>query len=217
MLNLGALICSFRTFRMRDSSNPYQTPQASLPPFVPETLRGVDSIWRDGSSLVVEKNALLPPFCVKTDSPDIKFFFKTYLWYGSFIGLRDFRKNFLVNLTAMAFGRRQAVAVPLSRREARRRTRQILQAWLGALTGSFVGIGTLMWAFSQTHLSYGQSVSLLPVSIGAFILLVAATLYGQAKSAILKPVKMTASMTWFHGACEAYLNRFPELPEELCQ
>jgi hypothetical protein len=191
------------------SNNPYNAPKSSskISAASPGSNQG---IWRDGKKLVVHKQAVLPPICVKTNEPSQRKIKRKYYWHHPAVYLAILVQVLIYIILAMVVRKKHELEVPITEQTGAKRRNGIAIGWVLALAAIALFVGSIAWMLqpgNEANAGYG----VIALFLAAFML-VAGSIIGSRAAAILTPKRMTESATWFAGAHWEYLERFPEIP-----
>lgn len=191
-----------------NSDNPYSAPQSFHTPL---TASGISQgIWRDGKKLVVHRDAVLPPICVKTNEPSVRKIKRKYYWRHPAVLSLVLLNVLIYIIVAMAIRKRHDLEVPVSEETADNRRNWMAIGWIISLGAIGLCIASIAWMLEPAN------NSLAGYGVGGLILsgitLIVGAFFGARAAGILYPKKMTGSATWFNGAHWEYLERFPEVP-----
>jgi uncharacterized membrane protein YhaH (DUF805 family) len=190
------------------TDNPYSAPQSSVQ--IPAASGNGQGIWRDGKRLVVHKQAVLPPICVKTNEPSERTIKRKFYWHHPAVYLAILLNVLIYIVLALIIRKRHDLEVPLSEATAGKRRTRIVISWVLALGAVALFIASCAWMLqpgNQEVAGYG-AIGL----IAAAVILIIGSLIGSRASSILSPKRMTESATWFTGAHWEYLERLPQVP-----
>jgi hypothetical protein len=171
---------------------PYLTPMAAQPM----------GVWREGKVLIVAKETVLPPTCVKCNRPsDGRPIRRKFWWYPpAWLLLILVPYGVLLCFIVVLIIRKSGV-VHYSMCEAHRRRRW---AWgAGGLALSAVGLGGAVYVASQDAFQW-MSVGLVTFIAGLVVAVVAQS---------LRPKRIDAHYVWLKGAGEEFLAQFPVAPK----
>jgi hypothetical protein len=159
-----------------------------------------DGLWREGKTLVMNKDAALPARCVKCGEPAHAADFKRKLtWHSPWWYVLVLVNLLFYALIAVIISKRATILVGLCDRHRVRRQRLILSAWL-ALAG---GIFMVILAFVSL------SGSWVLAWIGALAFLAAAVL-GVIAGRVVLPKRITKERIWLNGVHPSILETLPE-------
>ena len=158
-------------------------------------------VWRSGKFLVMNKDAELPPQCVKCNAPGHgKKLKRRLFWHTPWIYVLIPAGLLLYAIVATIIGKRAQIQISLCQEHRRIRTRDLLVTWLLILAclGSF---------------SYAIVASSGWYALGGFALLFIAAIYGHVRTAMVTPKRIDDKFVWLKGVSPEYLAPLPEFPE----
>jgi hypothetical protein len=168
------------------------------PPGPPPELTG--GTWREGSTLVMSKEASLPDYCVKCNAPAHGFRLKRNLsWHHPALFLLIVLAWLLYLILAMVLRKSATVYLGLCREHYERR-RTFLIAGFVALGVSFA---LIVGGFASDYPAF----ALLGV-VG----ILASTIWLAFAARVVTVKKIDDRFVWLTGINENYLSRFPPLP-----
>ncbi len=183
--------------------NPYAAPMVSDP------VRKFDpsgGIWRSGKLLVMQKNAVLPDICVKSNQETNGYRLKRQLsWHHPALFLSVLAAPIIYIILAMVMSKKATIHIGLSDEWRSKRLMRILFAWLlaAASVGCFFG-GFALIGNQQTD---PIAVALV---IGSFVLFFTAAIFGSVGARMIKVHHIDDYYVKFKGVHPDYLARFPE-------
>ena len=161
---------------------------------------GGHGVWRDRSTLVMDKNATLPDRCVKCNEPAFGQRLKRKLsWHHPAIYLIILVALLIYLVVAMVLRKTANVEVGVCERHMKARRRSILITW-GAVVLSFI-------LFYFAALRDDGSIALFGMA-----LLVGAVIYGIITIRLVAPSKIDDRFVWLRGVNKEYLNELPAWP-----
>ena len=185
--------------------NPYAPPATPTSAFAPLKPDGNVGIWRQGKTLVMDRNALLPDVCIKSNQPTDGYRLKRKLsWHHPALSLLIIVSIPIYAIVAIIVSKRAVIHIGLSDAWRRRRLGRILLAWVGvllAIAGIFAGA-----AIAET----GRAEVGAPLLIGSVVMFFTALLYGMIGARLIRPKQIDDRFVYFNGAHPEFLNRFPE-------
>lgn len=157
--------------------------------------------WREGSTLVMSKDASLPDFCVKCDAPANGFRLKRNLsWHHPALFLLLLLAWLLYFILAMVLRKRAIVHLGLCQEHYQKR-RKLLTAGFITLAGAFI-------------LMFGALASDYPaVALLGLVGILASAIWLAFIARVVTVKKIDDQFVWLKGLNENYLNRFPPLPQ----
>lgn len=179
--------------------NPYAAPATSLPPV--QTADMAHWIWRDGRCLVMHKQAVLPPICVKTNLPTDGATLKRVMYWHAPAWYALILISPLVYIVAALIVRKTAtVHVGLSDPQIWRRRAILLGSWLMA----FISVGMIIVPFTGVDpQKYGV------LALFGLIGLLLSGILGGLLCRIVAPRRISDEYVWLRGVHREYLQRFP--------
>lgn len=188
-------------------ANPWQTP-----PVATQLPRGSgEGIWRDGQLLVVQKQATLPPTCVKSNTPAHQLIERTFHWHEPWIYLLALLPVFVYLVVALAMRKKHELSVPMSEEASQARSKLIAFGWTMGVGGTLLATAGVFAMLLEGLNLIEMSWAIAAVIIGT-LLVMAGVVVGSKASWILRPKKMTTDMTWFSGAHPDFLLSLPPIP-----
>ena len=157
-------------------------------------------VWRDGSKLVMAKDAQLPDRCVKCNSPapDPKFR-KKLSWHHPAIYILIFVALLIYLVVAMVLRKSITVGLGLCEEHKAKHRRNVFITW--ALILLSVG------GFVLAVIAEDNTLVLLGI-----LLLLAGIIYAVAVVRIVTPAKIDDKFAWLRGVNKDYLNELPQWP-----
>lgn len=166
-------------------------------PYFPPPTHNLNTIWRNHSTLVMTKEALLPSRCIKCNAPADELLKRKLTWHHPALYLLIFASLLIYAIVAMIVRKTATINVGLCEEHLSSRRRNILITWaLGlASVASFTAAGFLN---DSTCLMLG------------FTLILACAIYGAVTLRIVVPSKIDNYFVWLKGIDANYLQQFPE-------
>ncbi len=157
-------------------------------------------IWRDGTTLVMDKNAMLPDNCVKCNAPAHGLRVRKKLaWHHPLLYLLIFGAALFYVILAAALSKRATVEFPLcDNHKSRRKTFLIIGLSLLAL-----GLIVPILGFANEYVEIGL-FGLLLFFVAVFWLVFASRVVGVKK--------IDDRYAWLTGINRDFLNHFPPIP-----
>lgn len=167
--------------------NPYASPQVPNP-LVDLAHLGV-GVWRDGQLIVMHKDAVLPPFCVKTGEPTRKTVYVDAMWLC---------KSFQIYIVG------PKLTVPLADRMT------LISAWNRQFIVPLVFAVFVVCFILATWIGnyLGQRFE-VPAGLLAGIISIGLVVWACVAGDLLTLVRTEGSYHWLSGAKEPFLNRLP--------
>ena len=184
------------------SSNPFEAPIAEA---VVSAHQGAPAgtMRREGNQLVVGHNAVLPPFCVKSNQPAEVSIKRKFFWHHPAVYFAILAHPIIYVILALVLRKQMLVMVPLSAAEAAKRksrlwiVRSMMVLCIPVIIGSFVLLANEQIAVGLSALIVG------------FIALAGFAVANNKISCILKPKKITDDEARLLNSNPEFLNRLP--------
>jgi hypothetical protein len=177
------------------AENPYAPPKADLSPAANAELEG---LWRDRRLLVMNREARLPPTCVKCGDPEVRRLKKTLYWHHPAVYLALIVNVLIYAVLALVLRKSAKIEVPLCRRHNHRRSMMLA---VGA-TLCVAGAGGCTAAVAREDAFLLWSV--LGAVVGAIVMIL-----GER---VVWPKKIDERRLWLHGAGPPFLLRLAVWP-----
>lgn len=161
-------------------------------------------VWRDGSQLVMCKDADLPARCVKTNEPTDRTLRRRLSWHNPFIYILILSPLIYI-IVALIVQKTANIRVGLSPAGFRSRRWGIAIGWLSFLLGSVVFIVGV--ANSKPNNNWWMVI--LAGLFGGLI----GMIVGVLKSRVVTPTRITDSHVWLKGVHADYLATLPQWSE----
>ena len=157
-------------------------------------------IWRDGTTLVMDKNAMLPDNCVKCNAPANGLRVRKKLaWHHPLLYLLIFGAALFYVILAAALSKRATVEFPVCEsHKARRRT--------------FMTIGFVLLGLGLIVPVVGFANEYLEVGLFGLLLFLIAVFWVVFASRIVGVKKIDDHYAWLTGVNTNFLNQFPPIP-----
>jgi len=152
---------------------------------------------REGSLLVVPRDAKLPPYCVKCGQPAEKYIRKTFGWHQPWLYLLIFLGVLLYAIVATIVMKRQRVEVPLCATHRKRRTGFLLAGWL--LLAGFIPLGVIVGSLGP-----GDDMAGVGFLVG-FVAFIASLVFFVLGARLLVPKNIDDYQATFAGASPVFL------------
>lgn len=191
---------------MNDEFNPYAAPKAEIGMGPREV--GVSGFWRDGSTLVLSKDAALPDRCLKCNEPaDGWALRRTLSWHPPGYYLIVLFNLLIYIIVAMIVRKTAKLQLPLCAAHRRGRVRAIAIAWLIGLAGIGVMIGGAALSSSfqgstSDYITFGGFLTGLVMIVGALIL-------GSSKGQVVSARKIDKYYVWLNKVDPRFLASLP--------
>ncbi len=160
---------------------------------------GMPGVWRDKSTLVMSKDALLPERCVKCNAFTNGRLKRKLTWHHPAIYILILVAWLAYLIVAMIVRKRATIEVGLCEEHRAKRRNYILITWALVLLG-LAGFVLAIIANDGT-----------PALIGVLVLLTA-IIFGVIATRVTVPSKIDDRFVWLRGVNRDYLNQFPTWP-----
>jgi hypothetical protein len=180
--------------------NPYAAPSVYDKP---QQMKQYDGgVWQAGSLLVIHRQAVLPPVCVKSGLPATTWLPRNLSWHppwcylGLLLGLIPFV------ILALIMTKRATIQIGLTDEWAARRKFWIFVGWMVGLAGLALFIGGIVLIANEVEPGViGIPVGLITAVVGLII--------GNAGASVISPKKIDDTYIWIKGVNPAVLAMFP--------
>src|SRR4051812_13069115 len=199
---------------MTQSSQPPELPQGLPAAVVPyatpvqyQAMNATQGAWREGTLLIITKQATLPPHCVKCNVhvPDGWRWRKTLYWHHPALALLVIFPGLLIYaIVALIVRKKAIVEASLCPEHRSSRNTKLALAWLTGLGSVAVLIGGIAYGGSTKNAEWAIVVGLL----GFVVLLILAVVFG-GMARVLAPTKIDDNFAWLKGAGPEFLSQFP--------
>lgn len=153
-------------------------------------------VWRQGNRLVMDREAVLPAVCVKSNEPTELRLRRRLQWYHPAL-LLLLPLGLIVFLIVVAVTMKRAtIEVPLCEACSRRRLWRLAGAWLWGLAGLGL-IGARVYIAGSVPNPPGVWIAVL--CLGGLLVMIAAAIVGERISRVLIPARMTDETIWLKG------------------
>ena len=157
-------------------------------------------IWRDGATLVMDKNARLPDNCVKCNAPaNGSRVRKKLAWHHPLLYLLVFGAALFYVILAAALSKRATVEFPLCEEHKSRRR-------------SFMTIGFVVMAIGLVLPFVGIAYEYPGVALFGVLLFLIAVFWLVFACRIAGVKKIDDRYAWLTGLNSEFLNHFPAMP-----
>jgi hypothetical protein len=170
-----------------------------LPP-PPKIGLGGEGVWRDGSVLVMRREAELPDRCVKCNEPaDLPKLKRKLTWHHPALYLIIFVALLVYAIIAMVIRQTATVEIGLCELHRARRKQNIL-----------ITIAALLLSVT----AFAVSINMLDgmYALAGLALLLGGTIYGIVTIRVITPSKIDRSFVWIRGISAEYLSLLPQWP-----
>ena len=157
-------------------------------------------IWRDGTTLVMDKNAILPDNCVKCNAPANGLRLRKKLaWHHPLLYMLVFGAALFYVILAAALSKRATVEFPLCHdHKTRRRT--------------FLTIGFVLLALGLIVAILGFANEYIEIGLFGVLLFFLAVFWLAFASRVIGVKKIDDRFVWLTGINRDFLNHFPPIP-----
>ena len=160
-------------------------------------MHGLPTIWRDKSTLVMTKEALLPNRCVKCNEPTSERLQRKLTWHHPVIYLTILVSILVYAIIAMVLRKKATVFVGLCEEHLAARRRSLAITWALGIAGFL-------------SLPFGGLLEDATTVIIGLVLLLATAIYGIVTLRIVAPTKIDEHCVWLRGVNSEYLQEFPQ-------
>lgn len=186
--------------------NPY-APPVEPAAFVPLQQPGLEGLWRQGSTLVMHKQAPLPPICVKSNQYAKQSLKRNLQWHHPLVALTLLISPLIYIIVALIVTKRATIHIGLSDEWFARRKSRILITWAFVLAAfGICGVG--IWLANIP----GREGAGILIVVLSFFTLIAALIYGQFACRMVYPSRIDDSYVWLKGVNREFLDRLPPWP-----
>jgi hypothetical protein len=174
------------------------------PPF--QKSKSVENVFRAGNIMVMQKGALLPNRCIKTnDTEDLRFKKINLRWHSPWIYLTIFAGLLVYVIVALICTKKATIEIPISRSVLRRRLIFLIATWVCAFAGIFAFIYGII---ASGSISNTDNIALLFMfSVLMFIVAVIVYVIGGR---FITASKIDDYYVWIKGVNPEYLGEFPQ-------
>ena len=182
-------------------------PQSAQPiNYYSATQQHSGGIWRLGDTLVMHKQAQLPPQCIKCCTPiegqPLK---RSLSWHPSWVYLLILPGILIYAIVAMAISEKATVYVPLCEKHLAKRR---MHLWIA--TGIF--LASIGCFFLAAYVPRGQeTIWILIGFFGILASLIYAVINGRL---VVTPDKIDAQYVWLKGVSPQFLDQFPSMTQQ---
>jgi hypothetical protein len=185
------------------SENPYKPPQVTDPIVQPQQLEK-DGIWRQGSLLVMRKDAVLPDRCIKSNVATDRKLKRSLNWHPSWVFLTILISLCVYIVIALILSKKATIRIGLSDEWFAKRSRAILIGW-GSVLAS-IGMLISGGAMIEQNDAFGILI------LAGVVLFLFGAIYGLIRARMISPTKIDDAYVWIKGANAEYLASFPIWP-----
>ena len=165
----------------------------------PPPISRYSGVWRDGSKLVMSRDAELPPRCVKCNVPTHFRLKRRLSWHHPLLYILLFVALLIYLIVAMVVRKNATVEIGLCDEHLKKRRRDLRIA-IGLLVAGLAGLALAIGFSDGTYLLLG------------FLGLIAALIYGIVAVRIVAPSKIDDQFVWLTGVNKTYLSELPPWP-----
>lgn len=188
-------------------SNPYAAPSTDLSMALPQSSGGV---FRMNGKMVMHRQAVLPPRCIKTGAPAETAVSKTLYWHHPALFLLVIPGLLVYAIVALLVRKSMTFAFPLTNR-ARGKLRMRLTLGVICLFSAFGAMfGGIALASDNGQGGDNGIFALLGVIL--FFVLLFTSIFFFTMARIVTPIKITDQFTVVKGVAPEYLALLPDWP-----
>ena len=166
-------------------------------PYFPPPMHGLQTIWRDKSTLVMTKQAFLPNRCVKCNEPTGERLKRKLTWHHPALYLTIFISILIYAILAMVIRKSATVNIGFCENHRDSRRCHLAITWV-------LGIAGLL-CFPLAAMLEDANLA----AVGGLLLLVCA-IYGIFTLRVVVPAKIDDHFVWLKGINSDYLQEFPQ-------
>jgi hypothetical protein len=166
-------------------------------PYFPPPMHGLQTIWRDKTTLVMTKEAPLPNRCVKCNEPTAERLKRKLTWHHPALYLTILISVLVYAVIAMVVRKTATVHVGLCDEHLNTRRRNLAITWIMGI----VGVLCLPLA--------GVMEEVMLVFVG-LLLIIATAIYGSITLRVVVPTKIDNDFVWLKGVNSDFLQEFPQ-------
>lgn len=160
-------------------------------------MHGLQTIWRDKSTLVMTKEALLPNRCVKCNEPTGERLKRKLTWHHPALYLLVLPSILIYAIIAMVLRKTATVNIGLCEDHLNTRRRNLAITWFLAIAG--------LLCFPLA----GMVEEGMLVAVG-LLLIFATAIFGTVTLRVVVPTKIDNHFVWLKGISPDYLQQFPQ-------
>lgn len=165
-------------------------------PYFPPPMHGLETIWRDKSTLVMTKQAFLPSRCIKCNEPTGERLQRKLTWHHPAIYLTILVSILVYAVIAMVLRKSATVELGFCDEHLAKRNKHLMITWALGIAG------VLSFPFG----GYLEDVNTIIIGI---LLLGATAIYGIVTLRVVIPTKIDDHFVWIKGVNAEYLQQFP--------
>jgi hypothetical protein len=160
-------------------------------------MHGLPTIWRDKSTLVMTKEALLPNRCIKCNEPTGERLKRKLTWHHPALYLTILISILVYAILAMVIRKTATVDVGFCEDHLSTRRRHLTITWI-------IGVVGVLCLPLAVMLDDGT-----PVFVG-LLLMFAAAIYGIVTLRVVVATRIDNHFVWLKGINSDYLQEFPQ-------
>ncbi len=183
-----------------DFDNPYAAPDSSFEDVATTLFASEGRLWRKGKLLVMERDAVLPNRCVKSNEPCEGRLKRVLRWHQPAIYLVILANILIYVIVATIVSHRATIHIGLSEEWRGKRRRNIAIGWLTALAG--IGLLFSMGFADETVLPF--------LLVSGIVALVGGVLFGMYGSQMVTAKRIDRTHIWLRGVHPDFLASLPE-------
>jgi hypothetical protein len=186
-----------------DQVNPYAAPQQPLGYQGAGTVASplFAGLWRQGTLLVMHKQAPLPEICLKSNQKATRRLKRNLQWHHPALAFLILVGVLVYVIVALILTKRATIQLPLTEEWYARRKSRLLIAWSwGLLSLAFIPLGIALAVQTEQG---GYAL----LAVLGFVSGLAALIYGQYACSLVRPKRITDEYVWLIGVHPDFLNR----------
>jgi len=160
-------------------------------------MHGLQTIWRDKTTLVMTKESPLPNRCVKCNEPTAERLKRKLTWHHPALYLTILISVLVYAVIAMVVRKTATVHVGLCDEHLNARRRNLAITWIMGI------VGVLCFPLA------GVMEDIMIVFLG-LLLISAAAIYGTITLRVVVPTKIDNDFVWLKGVNSDFLQEFPQ-------
>jgi Zn-finger in Ran binding protein and others len=158
------------------------------------------AIWRERTTLVMDKNAILPNNCVKCNAPAHGFRVRKKLaWHHPLLYILIFGAALIYVIVAAALSKRATIEFPLCEDHRKRRK-------------TFLTVGFVLLAFGLIVPIVGFANDYMGIGLFGILLFFVAVFWLIFAGRVVGVKKIDDRYAWLTGINRDFLNHFPPIP-----